>query len=317
MDSLISLAKNPVPSGARVGLMPGFDGKKLRYALWPASSGPRRGTVCVFPGRTEFIEKYFEVVADLRRRGLAVAIMDWRGQGGSERLLDDPRKGSVQSFDDYERDVVRYMRDIVLPDCPPPYIALGHSMGGHMMLRVASMPGCWFDRMVVVAPLVLLARQALPVSRAMAHVYAEMAGSLGLGKLYVPRGSGKGWQDEPFEGNPLTSDRQRFERNQAVLRAAPELAIGAPTIAWLRAALRSMRLISAPGYGHNVRLPILFILAGEDRVVSTRAAEDFTTEVKIGSHIVIPQASHEILQERDEMRLQFWAAFDAYLDVGR
>ncbi len=138
---LVTLAKNPVPSGATVGSFKGYDGARLRYARWDATRMPRRGTVCLFGGRTEFIEKYFEVIADLRRRGFAVATMDWRGQGGSQRMLANPRKGHVRGFWEYDRDLIRFMKDIVLPDCPPPFIGLAHSMGGNVLLRNATMPG--------------------------------------------------------------------------------------------------------------------------------------------------------------------------------
>ena len=83
---LVALAKNPAPSGATTGLFKSSGGAKLRYARWEPTRPPKRGTVCVFQGRGEYIEKYFEVVADLRRRGFAVATMDWRGQGGSSAL---------------------------------------------------------------------------------------------------------------------------------------------------------------------------------------------------------------------------------------
>ena len=61
---------------------------------WRANAG----TVCVFGGRGEFIEKYFETVNELRNRGFAVATMDWRGQGHSSRQLPDPRKGLCRRF---------------------------------------------------------------------------------------------------------------------------------------------------------------------------------------------------------------------------
>mgnify|MGYP002076366130 CR=1 FL=1 len=103
--TLISLPINPVPAGAVTGTFEGFDGLRLRYARWEPTRGPVRGTICIFPGRGEFIEKYFEVVADLRRRGFAVAMHDWRGQGGSERMLSNSRKGHVLGFTQYDRDV--------------------------------------------------------------------------------------------------------------------------------------------------------------------------------------------------------------------
>ena len=89
---LIALAKNPVPSGATTGYFDCPGKLKLRFARWEATRGPQRGTVCLFQGRGEFIEKYFEVVADLRRRGFGVATMDWRGQGGSSRMLSNPQQ---------------------------------------------------------------------------------------------------------------------------------------------------------------------------------------------------------------------------------
>src|SRR5215510_8086444 len=95
---LVALAKNPVPSGATTGILKCPNGMRLRFARWEPTRGPRRGTVCVFHGRGEFIEKYFEVVRDLRDRGFAVATFDWRGQGLSDRLLSDRTKGHIRGF---------------------------------------------------------------------------------------------------------------------------------------------------------------------------------------------------------------------------
>jgi lysophospholipase len=50
-------------------------------------------------------------------------------------------------------------------------------------------------------------------------------------------------------------------------------------------------------------------------VVSTQAIEEFALRLKVGTHVLIPQARHEILQETDELRQRFWATFDAYLGV--
>ena len=81
---LIATPGNPIPDGAIAGKIKTADAIELRFARWD-SPGGKRGTVCVFQGRTEFIEKYFETVNDLRQRGFAVATMDWRGQGHSTR----------------------------------------------------------------------------------------------------------------------------------------------------------------------------------------------------------------------------------------
>lgn len=312
---LVALAKNPVPGGAVLGELKTPDGVRLRFVRWEATRGPRRGTVCLLGGRGEFVEKYFEVVADLRRRGFAVATLDWRGQGGSSRQLANPRKGHVRSFKEYDADLALFMREVVLPDCPPPFIALGHSMGGNILLHNAARPGSWFDRMILTAPMIALADAKVGYPQFIARAYAELGSFMGFSRNYIKGGSDAVIEQGPFEGNALTSDRERWYRNKAVLDAEPALALGSPTIGWLRAAYRSMASVSAEGFAASVRVPMMVFVAGKDEVVSAGAAEDFSVGLKVGTHVLLPSSRHEILQEADPIRLRFWAAFDAYMGL--
>ena len=311
---LISVQRNPIPPGAAVGELSGHDGIALRFALWETTAAKRKGTVCVFGGRGEYIEKYFETIDDLRHRGFFVATMDWRGQGGSARLLRNPRKGHVESFADYDKDLAIFMREIVLPDCPPPYFALGHSMGGAVLLRAACLKDCWFDRMVLVAPMLRIAE--LPFPESLVDRLTEIAMFLGLGDAYIPGGNGRATDQKAFAGNDLTSDEVRFSRNKAVLDAAPEIGTGSPTIGWLHAALDSMELVSGFDFPTNVHTPVLMLAAGNDQVVDSRAIEELAMQLKAGAQIVIDGARHEILQERNGLREQVWAAFDAFVPGG-
>jgi lysophospholipase len=311
---LVSIARNPAPTGAITGLMIAEDGAGLRYARWPATRGPRRGTVVIAPGRGEFIEKYFEVVAELRRRGFAVAVMDWRGQGGSDRLLDHPRKGHVEDFAEYDRDLRKFMKEIVLPDCPPPFTALGHSMGGAILVRNAIRPGSWFDRIVLTAPMIAFAPEKMPYPQSLVRLYAETA-ALGLSHSFIPGGTETMPDQLRFEDNQLTSDRERWQRMTGVLEVAPALALGSPTVGWLKAALRAMTELQRPDCPKRVLLPMLIFAAGADKIVDSRAAEDFAVRLKVGGLVRLPGSKHEILQETDPLRMRFWAAFDAYMGL--
>lgn len=313
---LVSLARNPIPSGVVTGTFAGYDGAPLRFARWEATRSPRRGTIVLFEGRGEFIEKYFEVVADLRRRGFAVAIHDWRGQGGSHRALANRNKGHIRDFSQFDRDITRFMKEVVLPDCPPPYVALAHSMGGNILLRNSVVPGSWFERMVLSAPMLSLASDSVPVPQGLARACVETMALFGASSLFVPGGYERPAEAEAFAGNTLTSDEERFNRNRQIVEAAPELGIGSPTVGWLRAAYRSCRMVMRPEFAARVRVPLLLVAAGSDRVVSSPAIETFASRLRMGVHVVIPGSRHEILQERDEIRARFWAAFDAYLGVG-
>ena len=307
--TLVSIPANPVPENVVSGTIKTPDGVELRFARW-APPANRKGTVCVFTGRSEQIEKYFETVRDLRDRGFAVAMFDWRGQGHSSRRLRDPRKGYVRDFADFEIDVETFVQQVVLPDCPPPFFALAHSMGGTVLLRVAHAGKRWFDRMVLSAPMIDLPGRttSLPV-RALLRTMRLF----GQGGRYVPGGSDRLTGLEPFINNPLTSDPVRYARNAAILEEDPTLGLASPTVAWADTAFRAMHTFKRVDYPSQIRQPILMLAASNDTVVSTAAIEEFAYHLRAGSHLVIAGAKHEILQEQDRYRTQFWAAFDAFV----
>ena len=121
----------------------------------------------------------------------------------------------------------------------------------------------------------------------------------GFGKRPVPGGKRKYSQNQPFEGNPLTSDRERYMRNVSVLKAAPELAIGTPTIGWLKAALNAIERVGGEKFAPRVRVPVLMLAASDDHMVQSKAIEELAIRLRAGSQIVLRGSRHEILQERD------------------
>jgi lysophospholipase len=307
--TLVSIPDNPAPDDVVTGKVKTPDGVVLRFARWEAPVHGK-GTVCVFSGRGEFIEKYFETVRELRQRGFAVAMMDWRGQGHSSRQLPDPRKGHVESFLEFEIDVETFMQQVVVPNCPPPYIALAHSMGGSVLLRVAHSGKRWFERTVLVAPMIDFprARASLPL-----RLLIRTLRLAGFGSSYVPGSNVDRARAAGFAGNPLTSHPLRYARNAAIFEADPTVGIGSPTVAWLDAAFEAMVAFRTAEYPAQIDQPVLILAAGGDTIVSGAAIAGFAARLPTGSHRVIEGARHEILQEQDCYRAQFWAAFDAFV----
>jgi lysophospholipase len=306
---LISIPANPVPDHVVSGSIKTPDGVNLRFARWDPPPG-RKGTVVILQGRAEFIEKYFETARDLRARGFAVATFDWRGQGLSDRALSDRHKGYVRNFAEYSADLDAVMAQVVLPDCPPPIYALGHSMGGAIAIRALHDGSRSFERVVLSAPMIALPAGALT---RVAGPLVRFARLLGRGSGYVPTGNARSTGSEDFIGNVLTSDPVRFARNAAVLEEAPELGLGSPTVTWVDAAMRVMNEFASPSYAGQIRQPILMVAAGRDEVVSTPAIETFGMNLLAGRHLILAGSRHEILQEQDHYRGQFWAAFDAFV----
>ena len=311
--ALASTPGNPAPEGARVLELTARDGTRLRAAVW-TPVGAVAGTVSVFGGRGEFIEKYFEVIGELLSRGFAVASLDWRGQGGSARALRNSRKGHVDDFSLYQRDLEAFTAQALAPFCPKPWFGLAHSMGGAIMLAAAHDGACPFDRLFLTAPMVDI--YGIKHPRAV-RALAVVLDTLGLGGMFAPGGGGGGVETMAVEGNVLTSDHRRFGRQVESVTAAPELNLGWPTVGWVHAAFRLMRRFTEPDYPREILTPCLLVVAGDDRVTDTRAAERFGARLRAGRVIVVEDSQHEILMERDVFREQAWAAFDAFIPGAR
>lgn len=307
--NLVATENNPVPPGASVAAITTKDGMSLRVARWPAT-GESRGTVTVLPGRGEFIEVYFETVADLLERNFEVVAMDWRGQGLSGRQLRNRRKGHVDDFDQYQLDLEALAEQVLQRQCSRPFFALGHSMGAAVLLAQARNGRSPFARLVLSAPMIQLAE--LPFGQA-AHFLVEGLDIIGFGGAYVPGGGGKPFFLKPLTETRLTSDTVRYERMTSVLLAAPQLGIGDPTISWTNAAFRLMRQFKDADFPRRTHTPILVIAAGSDALISTDATESFASRMKAGRFVTIPYARHALLIERDPIRAQFWAAFEGFI----
>ena len=308
---LVAVPENPIPTDGTVGFISSRGGVKLRYALWRGTSATRFGTVAILPGRGEFIEKYSETISDLRRRGFTVAIFDWRGQGGSDRELANPRKGHVTDFSEYDDDLRAFVKEVLLPDCPAPFFALAHSMGANILLRNTAYESCQFERVVMASPMLRL--KGLPVSEGLARFYVEAASLAGFTDAYVPGGGDLAMEQKPFDQNQLTSDRVRFERCRKVLEAAPQLGTGSPTNGWLYAAFRSMSELSSSRFPGRIKVPVLMLSAAADEIVSPEAIQTFAVRARMCRLTDIPGARHEIMQERQTFREEFWAAFDQFI----
>ncbi len=310
--NLTGTSENPIPSGAKAGYFKTDDGVQLRYARWKPTGKENKGTVCLFPGRGEFIEKQFETVADLRRRGFHVAILDWRGQGLSDRLLKDRKKSHIRRFSQYESDVKSFLNEIVLPDCPPPFFALAHSMGALVMLHyTADARPIWFQRLVLISPMIKLTGKSLPMP--FIRLLAKLACRIGLARLQIPGNNATPAEEQRFENNEVTSDPKRFARFKGILNAAPELSAGKPTLGWLNAALNAISELKDDEFLQRINAPVLLIAAGRDKVVSRRAIEHFGKRLPLGGTVTIDGAQHDLLYEDDRYREQFWAAFDAFI----
>jgi lysophospholipase len=291
-------------------------GAELRAARFDAAPDvPARGTCVLLNGQTEFIEKYFEVIDELRGRGFAVATMDWRGQGGSTRMTQDGRKSFVGDFSEYDQDLDTLMNWIVTPmlAAGEKPVALAHSMGAHNLLRRLARAPSGFKACVLSAPMI-----GISFRGQREFLVRKVTGY----EMWRGRGTDWVWGMEArdphkinFATQLVTSDPQRFERTQALLREHPDLRLAGATWGWLAAALRSMDWLAQQA--SSITTPLLVVGAGEDRICLTPRAKAFACAAPNAEYVEIAEAKHEILMERNPIRAEFWAAFDAFMEKHR
>jgi lysophospholipase len=304
----VAIANNPLPKGLVAREVVTKDGVKLRAAQ--LHGGGSKGTVVVVCGRGDFIERYFETVKDLAARGYGVVIFDFRDQGGSARRLKTFYRDRIRRFSEYEADLTAVMSQLVLPDCQPPYYALGHSTGGHVVLRALKRRN-WFERVVLTSPLLGLHRGLWP--KMLVRVLPTLMTAFGFGSSFIPGQPRRPLRAEDFPGNKLTSDKTRFLRSTEVLAKEPRLGLGGATFGWVAAALDSLRDLNSLRKPGALRIPVLIIAAERDRVVDVAAARKFAQTSERVAFVSIAEARHDLLSEVDEIREQVLAAFDSFI----
>ena len=283
------------PEGGSAHWLTARDGVRLRIAWWPKDDA--RGTVLIFPGRTEYAEKYGRTARDMAAHGYAAVSVDWRGQGQADRALTDRLTGHVVDFDEYQTDIAAVLEALEDLGAPKPYYLIAHSMGGCIGLR-AVMDGLPVAACAFTGPMWGIRISA--ALRPMAWTLGLTSGFIGQGHRYAP-----GTKPdplvlaEPFETNQLTGDRASYEWMQSHLEAMPDWGLGGPSLRWLGAALlECRRLAKRP----SPDVPCLTFLGTDEQIVDTQRIHDRMKRWPRGELRMIEGGRHEVLMETPAVR---------------
>ncbi len=271
------------------------DHVRIRVGAWGRDR--RRGTVLLFPGRTEYVEKYGPCATDLAARGYATIAIDWRGQGLADRLIADPLIGHVETFADYQKDVAAMLRAARALDLPRPWFLLAHSMGGCIGLR-SLLEGLPVEAVTFTGPMWNI--RIAPHKRPVAWLLCRTMPYLGFGEN-LPPGTRKTPYvlSDPFEDNMLTGDPAMYDMMRDQLAAHPELALGGPSYVWLHQALLECGDLAAQP---SPPLPCLAYLGANERIVNASAVHDRMARWRGSQLNLIEDGEHEVLMERPEIR---------------
>jgi lysophospholipase len=295
------------PEGAAFSEWAASDGMKLRRMDWPATRGKKRGSLLFASGRGDFIEKYLETYAFWQGKGWRVTSFDWRGQGRSRGPGEEK---ALASFDVLIEDLAALIADWRMTG-PGPHVVIGHSMGGHLLLRTIIERRPEIDAAVFTAP--MLEVNSAPIPIRIAPDIADTMYWLGFGNLPM-------WKTPPSMLAPggrrnrnLTHSRERYEDELYWWSREPGFNTGPPSFGWMRAAFRSRAATFTPDKLARVTLPVLIIGAEKDRLVSAAAIREAAALLPHAELEMMPDAAHEILRDSDAVRDRALARIDAFL----
>ncbi|MGR6329773.1 alpha/beta fold hydrolase [Sphingomonas sp. XXL09] len=279
---------------------PATDNWPLRAFDWPAER--EAGRLLFLGGRGDFAEKYLEAMAHWRGSGWSIAGFDWRGQGGSGRLLPDPLVNHLDTFEPLLDDLDRFVAG--WREGKGPHVAVAHSMGGHLLLRLLAERGVRLDAAVLAAP--MLGIRAGPLGTRAIRLAAQGAVAAGRGQRRVWEG------DAGNVGGRMTACPERQADKIWWKTQTPEIASGAPSWGWTLAACRSLdRLHAAPL--DRVATPLLLLVSERDPIVSRAAILRAVRRLPGAEVQVFAGQGHELLREADARRLAVLGRIDRFL----
>lgn len=299
------------PEGSILDTLPMADGWPVRRFRWPLH-GDQAGSILFAGGRGDIIEKYLESFAHWHGSGWDVTAFDWRGQGGSGRLAPDPGVGHVEDFAIWIDDLETMTADWI-GNTAGPHVIIGHSMGGHLILRALAERRIAPDGAVLVAPMLGFETGVVPLGLAVAAVR--------LAAAIAPRRPAWKTNERPAPRHAsrqqfLTGDVGRYEDEIWWKLTKPELDLGPPSLKWLEQAHSSCLGLRAPGALEAIDLPVLVIGTRGDRLVSPSAIPEAAARIAKARLVMFDESvAHEILRECDGPRDRALQEIDAFLEA--
>ncbi len=295
------------PKGVNSIFIPMHDMKKLRLMYWKSNKNKEVGTVLLQQGHNEFIEKYYETIQEFLDRNYNVVAFDWRGQGMSQKIINDNHKQYIEDFAIHDQDLEFIIDKIITNNFNGPLIGIGHSMGGCILLSALKKNAHKFEKIILSAPMLGFRSEKLLMNM------IEIFNFLLPKELFMPGSKPNMGKETPFEKNELTTDKKRYARTQQLVRLKKEIRLWGVTIAFAKAVKNRLLKIRQKGWAEDIKSKILIINSINDKVVSSDHIIEMARRLKNCEIINFDSCEHELFMEKDYFRNKLWKKIDSFL----
>jgi lysophospholipase len=302
--------RRSVPKDAIESTWIGPDGWEFRQLDWHQAEP--RGSLLFMTGRADFYEKYLETFHDFHERGWNITSVDWRGQGGSGRCGPHPHVGHIDDFGTWVGDLAALF-DQWRVSRPGPHVVLGHSMGGHLVLRALTEQLIHPDAAILSAPMLAPAGGGMPEWTA--QLIAKAMCIIGRGEQHAWKAADNPLEPQLLRQGLLTHDADRYSDEFYWFRERPIVRLGPASWRWVERAYASTRRLRNRRRLMRMDIPTLVLATSTDGLVDHPTIERAVhlmpnAEMKLFG----TEAAHEIFREADDVRDSALNACFSFLD---
>ena len=297
------------PEGWQESDFTNAQGMKIRYGhVEPA--GEKQGTVVITTGFADFVESYFETIHEYLDRGYAVYIMDWAGQGGSEKHWQAGAK--THGVAEHIEDLRQFREKIVKAEKDKPVIMSTHSMGGQIGLHYLKKHPGDFDFAVMAAPLVDF--DVKGISRSFLKLAFKAATRFGISDKAITGGRKRITRQMVKTRRALKKeDPIRMDLHKTFLTLNKQLKTEDPSFFLIESLFNATTKAQDESFLKGIATPLLLGIVDQDAAIDNDAVKRAAGLLPNAKLAVIMDATHSLWQERQQYRQEWWSHVDSFL----
>ena len=265
---------------------------KLAYRHLVQPESAVRKLMILVNGRAENMLKWTELAYDFYQQGYDVLLFDHRGQGYSQRII--PQKGHLDEFRFYTDDMAKIIEKATALYAYQAQYILAHSLGALISTYYLANYDHYIKKAVLSSPFF-----GVPMKHPLRDevIIATMM-AFGQGHRYV---FGKGhYKPADLNLNELSHSKTRMKWMNRINRKRSDIHLGGPTFRWVHLCLNAIKAL--PKIIPRVETPVLILQAEKEKIVDNKNLEKLTALFPHAESMLVPQAKHEILFEKDNVR---------------
>ncbi|WP_074381653.1 serine aminopeptidase domain-containing protein [Bartonella doshiae] len=274
--------------------------RKIRFAIAHPEIEKAEGTIVILESYANALEEYFSSMNEISNRGFSTAIFDWFDRKDSQPNKQKQSRHNYFDINDDLHDLDKFLKNVVYPNCPPPYYMLTYGIGGIIALSGLDIINHNFNRLLCISP------PFAPFgnkTNGFQHKFTQLLSDIGFG--FLPAKGGK-------------KLKQQKQKNMQLLRTHKALlpsdfTIKTPTSRWMASTLNAIDNMKRNLLNGQLQIPILFILANQNNIANNIEVRQLCQQTHLTNSITITGAELDTIMYEENYRKQFWAAFDAFI----